>query len=226
MELEKAKLTMGIIDLVFPRVCVGCKAEGQYICGECAKKIKRPEAICPMCTKNSMGGWTHPRCQKMSGIDRLIVGLVYPGIVQNCLKKVKYKNAWEIIEFLYKLSDFEGVSGDAVVAVPMWSQKERERGFNQAELIAKQLGEDYKVRNHVILARARATKPMYGLTKKERLANVGSAFCLVKNQESRIKNKRIILVDDVWTTGATLRECAKVLKQAGASEVWGVTLAR
>ncbi len=231
---ESNMIVMNILDMVFPRVCVGCGTEGWYICEDCAKKIVRPEPICPMCTKNSVGGWTHPRCQSRHGIDRLIVGLVYPGIVQNCLKKVKYKNAWEIISFLFDLwsarvsssATAELHPGGVVVAVPMWKQKERERGFNQAELIAKLLGKNYKVRNLVILERVRETKPMYGLTKKQRLENVGGAFRIINNQISIIKQKRAILVDDVWTTGSTMRECARALKRAGAAEVWGVTLAR
>jgi predicted amidophosphoribosyltransferase len=81
-------------------------------------------------------------------MNRLIVGLPYRGLVQQCLKKVKYKNSWEVIDFLFELGSFEKVEG-IMISVPMYGQKERERGFNQAERIAELLAKDCKVRNFV-----------------------------------------------------------------------------
>ena len=155
-------------------------------------------------------------------MERLVVGLPYRGMVQDCLKKVKYKSAWEIIKFLYELGKFEKFEG-LVTYVPMWRGKERVRGFNQAKILAEATG------NRIdLLERVRETRPMFGLSKKDRGENVGGAFRInPKSQILQFSNAaRVILVDDVWTTGSTMRECAKVLKRAGASEVWGVALAR
>lgn len=215
---------MGIIDLIFPRVCVGCKREGKYICEGCQKKLARPEQICPMCCRPSIDGWAHPRCKPGAGMQRLLVGLPYRGLVQQCLKKVKYKSSWEIIDLLFGLGNFEKCEG-IVVPVPMYEQKKRERGFNQAGRLAELLAKSCKVRNLVMLERVRATKPMFGLKKKERKENVENAFRL--RETCRVNTcTRIILVDDVWTTGATMRECARILKETGAREIWGVVLAR
>jgi competence protein ComFC len=148
-------------------------------------------------------------------------------MVQSCLKKVKYKNAWEVMGFLYSLSSFGEVGECVLTSVPMWRQKERLRGFNQAEIFTQLIAKDYKVRNLVLLQRIRETKPMFGLKKDDRLANISGAF--ETNPQSHIlqfSNQRVILVDDVWTTGATMRECARVLKRAGVGEVWGLTLAK
>lgn len=139
---------------------------------------------------------------------------------------MKYKSAWDILNFLYRLCVFPEITG-IVTSVPMWREKERERGFNQAQIVAQLLGNNIN-----LLERVRETKPMYGLKRKDRLKNVCDAFRL--NPKSEILNlpdrqagpKLIVLVDDVWTTGSTMRECAGVLKRAGVGEVWGVTLAR
>jgi len=151
-------------------------------------------------------------------MERLIVGLPYRGMAQECLKKVKYKSSWEIIKFLYGLCSFPQIEESMVTSVPMWKQKERERGFNQAKILAQLLGN-----NVDLLERVRETKAMFGLSKNDRQININGAFRVVTKDQIL---GRVIVVDDVWTTGATMRECVKVLKKAGVGEVWGVTLAR
>lgn len=211
---------MGIVDLIFPKLCVGCRREGKYICDDCQKKMIQPEQICPMCCKPSIDGWTHPRCRTTNGMERLIVGLPYKGVVQQCLKKVKYKSAWEIIGFLYELGKFSEYV-DIVTSVPMWKGKEQRRGFNQAKILAELVGQ-----NIDLLERTRETKPMFGLKKKERRENIEGAFKFMCQENNKTLGQRVILVDDVWTTGATMRECTETLKRSGAKEVWGITLAR
>lgn len=218
---------MNILDIVFPKMCAGCKREGEYICGSCRQKLVVPEPICPMCSKPSLDGWMHPRCTKRCGMERLIVGLPYRGVVQQCLKKVKYKSAWDILDFLYRLQTVDvRLQNCLITAVPMWREKERERGFNQADIVAEMVAENNKVPYLVTLERTRETKPMFGLKKKERRENVEGAFKITYQQTNKLTGKRVILVDDVWTTGSTMRECAKVLKQGGVESVWGLTLAR
>jgi competence protein ComFC len=217
---------MSIVDLVFPRICVGCGREGNYICVYCQRKLVLPEQICPMCGRPSLDGWAHPKCRTKYGMERLIVGLSYRGMVQSCLKKVKYKNAWEVMGFLYSLSNFGEVGECVLTSVPMWRQKERLRGFNQAEILVQLIAKDCKVRNLVVLERVRETMPMFGLKKEDRTENISGAFEIIGNSASLATLPKVVLVDDVWTTGATMRECAWVLKRAGVGEVWGLTLAK
>lgn len=218
---------MGIVELIFPKMCVGCRQEGEYICKKCQKKLIKPEGMCPMCCRPSIDGWTHPRCKSRSGMERLIVGLPYKGIVQDCLKKVKYKSSWDIIQFLCGLCNFEEVNSGIVSSVPMWVEKERIRGFNQAELVARCIAGKTGVPSVPTLQRTRNTKPMFGLKKEERRENIEGAFRVMhKCTYTEMHESIVILVDDVWTTGATMRECARVLKKAGANEIWGITLAR
>lgn len=228
---------MSIVDWIYPKICFGCGREGKYICETCEQKLVRPPTICPMCCKPSIGGWVHPRCKAKYGIDRLIVGLPYRGTVQQALKKVKYGSAWGVVQNLVEvwtktLGDRYQIPGDVVItSVPMYARKQRERGFNQAEIVAKLLakslsGDSRKVEFGQLLERRRATRPMFGLSKKERKANVRGAFRATNQLTNELTNERTVLVDDVWTTGATCRECTRVLKYRGAGEVWVVTLAR
>ncbi len=164
-------------------------------------------------------------------MDRLIVGLPYRGPVQRCLKNVKYKSSWNVIQTLTEIwmkkidSRFEILGDTAVTAVPMWARKERARGFNQAERLAKMVAETWGMVYCDCLERTRETRPMWGLSRNAREDNIRGAFRGVRPRHSDTVS-RILLVDDVWTTGATMRECARILKQNGAKEIWGVALAR
>ena len=118
------------------------------------------------------------------------------------------------------------VGNGVVTAVPMWAQKEKKRGFNQAVLVAREIAKRWELRYVELLVRTRDTKPMYGLDRTSRQKNVSNAFALIhKNQALSLKHERVILVDDVWTTGETMRECAKVLSKNGMNRVVFVTIA-
>jgi ComF family protein len=120
---------------------------------------------------------------------------------------------------------------DLIVPVPLHRRRERWRGFNQAELLAENLGKNlspgYDIPILKILKRKKFTAPQMKIKNyKEREKNIRSAFILNDPLEVELKNKKILLIDDISTTGSTLLECAKVLKSAGASSVWGMVLAR
>ncbi|MDT8317733.1 MAG: ComF family protein [bacterium] len=117
------------------------------------------------------------------------------------------------------------ISYDVIVAVPLHISRLRERGFNQSQLLAEGLGKE--ISPHIdkyILERVRPTGSQTGMSSKERRANVRGAFSLRSGAD--VSGKRILLIDDVYTTGATVKECSKVLKKGGASVVNVLTLAR
>jgi ComF family protein len=120
-----------------------------------------------------------------------------------------------------------GTAVPVVVPVPLHSSKRRERGFNQVELIArtavKRLPRRLQIADRV-LVRRRLTRSQVGLTREQRLENMRGAFHVVKPEE--IRGRKVIVVDDVMTTGTTLSECARTLKRAGAEQVWVATVAR
>jgi ComF family protein len=113
---------------------------------------------------------------------------------------------------------------DLVIAMPMHWRKRWERGFNQAELLAAPVAKRYGVKLASNLRRRRYTKPQAGLSEAQRRENLRNCFCVSRPGE--LTGKRVLLIDDVFTTGATLRAAAAALKEAGASYVCALTLAR
>jgi ComF family protein len=115
--------------------------------------------------------------------------------------------------------------GWVFVPVPLSDTKLRKRGYNQAEILAQELSRKFNFPVQNLLKRKKETKTQVGLTNLQRKLNIKEAF-EIKIQNSKLKNQRFFLVDDVATTGSTLLEAAKVLKKTGAKKVFGLTLAR
>ena len=151
----------------------------------------------------------------------------YEGTLRNLIHLFKYGKveslAKPLSRFLVRALPLEG-QFDLVMAMPMHWRKEWQRGFNQAELLAEPVAKRFGVKLARNLRRGRYTKPQAGLTELERRDNLKNSF-IVKNAR-QLAGKRILLVDDVYTTGATLRTAAAALKDAGAAHVAALTLAR
>jgi ComF family protein len=119
---------------------------------------------------------------------------------------------------------FKNRKENLLVPVPLHKKRFKERGFNQSELLANKLAQNFGFTMAKILERRRYTTPQVNFDKAERKNNMKDAFiCL---DQSQVAGRNIILIDDVFTTGSTMQECAKVLKAAGAGKVWGLALAR
>ncbi len=221
---------MDFLDFIFPKTCVSCGRIGAYICKSCFSKIEFVEnPVCPECQRQAIGGKTHSGCQKRYGLDGLIVATKYKGPVKAAIQKIKYRFAWDLHKILLDLiADslwrFDFPKDVILLAIPLHARRENWRGFNQAEILAKDLarrfGEKYQSR---LLIRTADTKTQVGLSREKRKANIRGAFNL--SQNSKVKGQNFILVDDVFTTGATMKEAAKVLKHAGAKSVWALAVA-
>ncbi len=173
-------------------------------------------------------GWVHPKCKKEWGLDGLIVIYDYRDlIIKAAIDGIKFGFNRELAVKLLKNFRFEsGVDFDSLVPVPLHFYRENWRGFNQAEVIASLVGGKMKVMVVNMLKRKRRTKQQSLLSdKKDREKNVKGAFVVKKENSFRVKNKKILLIDDVFTSGADMKECTKVLKRAGAEVVWGLALA-
>lgn len=169
---------------------------------------------------------THPGCKTKYSLDGLVVGFRYRGPVKLAIKKVKYRWVFDIAEsvvglFSKNLWKFNLPSDYVLVPIPLHPRRANWRGFNQAELFSKILSKKYAVEYRELLERIVETKTQVGLTKQERRDNIKGAFVI----SGKISKKAIILVDDVYTTGATMAEACRTLKKAGAGDVWGMTLA-
>lgn len=233
-----------LLDLIFPRQCLGCGKWGKYICPDCsASKIEYfDNQVCPYCEKSSPYGYTHSRCVKSNGLDGLFVLSHYHGLIPKAIHEIKYQGYFAILS---ELAEFitqkyhRQYNFKYFVPIPLSKNRERARGFNQAEKLANELVKipfrhsgqspespiSIKVVN--LLERTRDTRPQFELKYEDRQHNMKDAFSL--NHELITKNLSglsFCLVDDVATTGSTLFECAKVLKHAGSEKVYGITIAR
>lgn len=220
---------MSLLDLIFPKRCVSCSRFGAYICRRCFSQIQYiREPVCPVCQRQAVGGRTHQACRSRYRLDGLVVICRYHGPVRKAIVQVKYKLVYDIERVFVNLTAdnlwrFDLPKNLVVVPVPLHSKRKKWRGFNQAEILAKSLAKSFKVDFAELLIRVIDTKTQVGLKRDERRKNVKGAFAL-KSGES-VKGKNVLLVDDVYTSGATMGECCRVLKRAGAGEVWGMAVA-
>lgn len=227
-----------MVDFVFPRRCVGCRREGNYFCAACLEKGERRRfLVCPYCGRRSALGVTHAGCERQFGLDGLVSVLAYRGEVRRAVKKLKYRLVADLAGELAVLMVGLMGKGDffpkfdtswVLMPVPLHPKRERWRGFNQARVLGRRVAEkEGWVFENGILKREKETKPQAELkSRKERWLNVYGAFGVDPEAEFRILGSKLIVFDDVWTTGLTIKECARVLKRKGAAKVWGLTLAR
>ncbi|OGH06398.1 MAG: hypothetical protein A2171_02285 [Candidatus Levybacteria bacterium RBG_13_35_9] len=229
---------MSLLDFVFPKRCVNCKKAGDYICQNCFTFISFDvKPLCLVCDKPSFNNLTHPICKRKYSIDGCFSAIAYNKIAQKLIYNFKYKPyLTDLKKFLSELFVESIIQNEnfmtqtqkgnwVFVPVPLFSSKLRKRGYNQSEILAKSLSEKFNFPVQNILKRTRDTKTQYKLKKEDREENMKNAFVL-KNQNSKIKSQNIFLVDDIVTTGSTLKEAANILKRNGANKVFGLTLAR
>lgn len=222
-----------ILDFLFPKKCVGCGNLGSYLCKKCFGRIVYLEKpVCPVCQRQAIGGKTHFGCRGKFRLDGLVVPLRYKWPIDVAIKKIKYKWIYTISEILiaFVVTDFwksDVPNFDLILPIPLHVRRKRWRGFNQAEIFAGDLAKRFKVKMGRELVRVRETKTQVGLSKDERKSNISGAFRYAQGKLPNydLKGKNILLVDDVYTTGATMSEACKVLKKAGAGEVWALCVA-
>lgn len=224
---------MSFLDLVFPKNCLNCKKDGCYICRDCLNKVKRTAGICAYCQKASIDGMTHFKCRRKFRLDGLVSVWEYEGVIRKAILALKYKFAKEVAKELSEraVSELKNhnslciIPDSIMVSVPLHKRRENWRGFNQSNVlgseIAKALGHKFV---SDLLIRKNATASQTELKGKERRENVRGIFAL--NPIYKLRSTGYILFDDVFTTGSTLKEAAKVLKRGGAEKVWGLTIAR
>ena len=236
--LEKVK--NGVLNVLFPATCVGCGREGKYLCVRCEGFVGEAALVCPSCQQSSFRGERHHLCEAPYGLEGLAGIWEYEGLIRNLLYCVKYTGVTHATEEMARRA-FETMRKDEkrfeafllflcsqdtrITYVPMYQKKERHKGFNHAKVFAHEIAKITGKKVLPTLEKRKYTKPQIDLTKKERLYNVKDSFAPYDNLDLRSVEK-IVLVDDVWTTGSTLLECCRVLKRAGAREVWGFSIAR
>lgn len=208
-----------LLDLFFPKFCFGCSREGDYLCEDCQSVLQISGFHKNYSTQN---------------LKNLYYPLFYQNpLIKNLIQKFKYepfiKELEKVLSNLiithFQLMDNKPDLSDFVlIPIPLEKGRLRWRGFNQAEELGKSLSVFFNIPMVAGLIKTRRTVPQVELTDEVRKENVKGIF-QVQNKES-IKDRQILLVDDVYTTGATMEECARVLKEAGAKEIIGIVVAR
>ncbi|MGE5334586.1 MAG: ComF family protein [Nitrososphaerota archaeon] len=229
-----------LLDAIYPPRCVVCGRAGDVVCARCLNSMRPPEApICDHCG-TTIPAAPHPAPQlcpecvagrRLSLLDGVRVATTYTGAARTALLAFKFAReqrvAGRLATLLTAPFQCDIHMADMVIPVPLHRSRQRERGYNQAELLAGAFArlQGLSLRTD-ILARTRATEAQTHLTGMERRRNVAGAFALRASAlAATVRGKRILLIDDVTTTGSTLNAAAEPLRAAGATSVWGLAFA-
>jgi ComF family protein len=246
------RLAESIFSVVFPSDCRICgdpllNISRLPVCAECLGALVPIQGrVCSICGERVLSSYAEAdddgliRCPVCRRVKRPFAGAVaygsYDGALRELVHLLKYEGVRPAAAVLGRLLA-EAVTGlqpaftekpVLMIPVPLYNGKRHQRGFNQAELIARHAlkalkGSPLEIRTDILL-RTRETHSQIGLTSHQRRENLRGAFAVARAQE--VTGREILLVDDVYTTGTTVTECAKVLRRAGADQVWVVTVAR
>jgi len=248
------KIIIIFLDIFFPKYCFGCKKQGIYLCEDCKACLEISQYQYCLCKKPIIYSGKCNKC-KLKKLDALYFAISYQkSLIKKLIQYFKYEPlikelsnplTFLVIEHFQLLENQPSFLIDKVnescasssrfanarvtdyilIPIPLYIKKLKWRGFNQAEEIAKELSNFLDIPSAFdCLIKNQETRPQTELNDQERKENVKGVF-LIKNKE-KIKNKKILLVDDVYTTGSTMEEAAEVLKKAGAKKVIGITIAR
>lgn len=210
------KIKEFILDLSAPRRCAGCEKEGKYICEKCELFLSET----PSSMENLVTVWEYE-----GAIEKLIWRIKYDGVfdaVDELVERVFGVMAKDTVRFQSFL-EFLLNPCTYITYVPMFKKKEKRRGFNQSELIAIKIGEITNKKVVPLLEKIKDNRSQVGLSPKERIDNVKDVF---QWNPAKEPIQSIVLVDDVYTTGATMKECYKKLRENGVKNIWEFAIAQ
>lgn len=211
-------LINSILDLIYFKegFCLSCGNElftEKSLCNDCIKRLN-------LCVeKFNIGEHKEIKCYTCS---------IYSKTIKKLILKLKYKNGFSqgelLSSYIYRLVLREKLNFDMITFVPSSRKRKRERGYNQSEILAKNLSKHMNIKCYKLLIKNKDTKDQIGLNEDQRWENVNDVFCI--NSKYNLKQKKILIIDDVITTGATVYNCSKELLRNGASEVIVIGVAR
>jgi ComF family protein len=224
------KIKGAALNLLFPHKCLGCGREGELVCTACRCSLPAMSyALCPRCGRPQLTGVLCPECiVRPWHIDGIRAPFKFEGLARECVHQLKYKNlrslSAPLSRLLFEYFNTHPLPAEVIVPVPLHPRRLNERGYNQSALLARGLSkllglpldEEHLARRKYLQPQAKTA------SAAQRRENVERAF--VCHPFSR--QPRVLLIDDVSTSGATLDACAHALKSAGASSVWGLVFAR
>ena len=237
-------LTQGALDLLFPPRCVNCGGGGALLCGVCRASMRPPEQpicercgqtldaqrkpdarLCGVCAESG-----HPEALRF--LTGLRAAMLYEGATRQAVLALKFRRQRRIAsilgEILAETHTRLGLTADLIIPVPLHPKRERARGYNQSRLLAEVCAKRLRTPMRAdLVVRHRETRPQVDLARHARLANVASAFTLTTPGAAQaLTGKRILLIDDVTTTGATMNAVAEALQVGRPAALWGLAFSR
>lgn len=216
-------------DLIAPKKCYSCKKEWCFLCRECFLKLENFDSICYVCKWNTNNFEVHEKCKKEVYYDKIVVLSHYKNkIIKQIIKDFKFYSKKDIKDdFWYYLGElffnneiYKNYLDYVIINPPMSFFKKLKRWYNQSELLAKIISKDTNIKlEKNIIIKYKKTRQQSNLSRIERLENLKDCFKINKKLIDKIDNKNIIIVDDVISTGTTINEISKTLKQNWAKKV-------
>jgi competence protein ComFC len=221
-----------LLDILFPARCAGCgKPAASFrssLCPSCAGAIPYLSECCPVCSGPLAGGTCNACTERHWYPAKNIIVAEYRGVIKAVMQAMKFKKLRYLHAFLGSLAlnklAQDKVHADVITWVPMNRKKRWNRGFNQSELIAKYISKRAGMPNRSLLMESRNAETQRNLGLRSRFINSLNRYTVA--ERAGLDGCRVLLVDDVFTTGATINECARQLVNAGAREVISLTIAR
>ncbi|MFH1910317.1 MAG: ComF family protein [bacterium] len=213
-------------DFVFPKSCALCPNHGEIVCKDCENKLERAIPRCIVCSRNNILGRTCPSCQKKNAPKLTVSIFSYQKGAKNLIKSFKYEDitslkgffAKRLADIIKNLPDYKDYT---IVPIPLASSRKRFRGYNQSELLTREASKILKLPFCKALKRVELRQPQaLSASKLQRMKNIKGVFISAGQSP-----EKVLLLDDVITTGATMREAAKILKRAGAQEIISCSVA-
>jgi len=231
-----------LVQFFLPWACAGCRAalsgsEDEGFCDSCWLKIRRITGwVCTCCgVPLSEGGSLCYACRSAPFTILIRAAVEYRGVIPPAIHRFKYAGRKTLVRSFSILMRSawdrwpETHDAKVLVPVPLHPRSQRQRGYNQASLLARALSANTGIPvMENLLLRSRATTPQFKLSRIDRLANLDNAFDIPTDTRlaGHVKSTSILLIDDICTTGATLQQCARALRRAGARQVQALVLAR
>jgi len=222
-----------IKDIIAPKKCYSCKKEWSFLCTDCASKVIKFEPICYVCKRKNKNFFIHKKCRTWVYFDQIIITSHYSNrIVSKLIKNAKFywkkDILYDIWSFLWKTLEDNYIFGknDVMISIPMNFLKKLWRWYNQSDILARCISKKYNIfYKKNILKKIKKTGQQSQLNKLQRQENLKDCFAVNDKFVKFIKNKNIIIVDDVVSTWTTLNEVSKLLKKHGVNQVTWVCFA-
>lgn len=208
-----------MIDLLFPKECLVCSKTGLWLCKTCQKELYPTLPNCYVCKKLSNGFLTHKECYKDNSLESVVTLWKYNECSRKLIHNFKYKNRFRIADFLFSLFENKLKSIDLkkslLVPIPSYKRKTLDRGFNPTQIICELIAQKIQVNtNFNLVLKDQSNVSQASLSYQEREKNVEGIFKINEDEINRTSGyNRIIIIDDIMTTGATMKEAGSIVKK-------------